>query len=132
MPIGSGRALTPPSSLLPPPGFSTPFWRGALVHVARAAVRADQFARLCHVEEHARMHVPYRGRGHGAVKRQVLLGDLDGALLLLRSGGHQRFPFLTGLAAAGLGLPVAPLDLLSTALDLLSATGASQSRWRSS
>src|SRR5450759_3412422 len=153
--IGRG-AVTPPSSLLLPPQFSVPFRRRTFVHVARAAVRAEQFARLGHVEEHARMHVPHRGRGRGAVQRQVLLRDLDGALLLLCRGGHQRFPFLAGLAVAGLGLPVtalvlpaaaladldlptadldlptADLDLPTAVLDLPTATGASQSLWRSS
>src|SRR5450759_3146039 len=132
--IGRG-AVTPPSSLLLPPQFSVPFRRRTFVHVARAAVRAEQFARLGHVEEHARMHVPHRGRGRGAVQRQVLLRDLDGALLLLCSGGHQRFPFLAGLPEAGLGLPVAALILPAAALavlDLPAATGASQSLWRSS
>src|SRR5450756_534007 len=139
--IGRG-AVTPPSSLLPPPQFSVPFRRRTFVHVARAAVRAEQFARLGHVEEHARMHVPHRGRGGGAVQRQVLLRDLDGALLLLCSGGHQRFPSLAGLPEAGLGLPVAALilpaaalavlDLPAADLDLPTATGASQSLWRSS
>src|SRR5450759_4815033 len=139
--IGRG-AVTPPSSLLLPPQFSVPFRRRTFVHVARAAVRAEQFARLGHVEEHARMHVPHRGRGRGAVQRQVLLRDLDGALLLLCSGGHQRFPFLAGLPEAGLGLPVAALilpaaalavlDLPAADLDLPAATGASQSLWRSS
>src|SRR5450759_3141201 len=139
--IGRG-AVTPPSSLLLPPQFSVPFRRRTFVHVARAAVRAEQFARLGHVEEHARMHVPHRGRGRGAVQRQVLLRDLDGALLLLCSGGHQRFPFPAGLPEAGLGLPVtalilpaaalAVLDLPAADLDLPAATGASQSLWRSS
>src|ERR1039458_6486706 len=130
----TGRgAVTPASSLLPPPRFSVPFWRRTFVHVARAAVRAEQFARLCHVEEHARMHVPYRGRGRGAVQRQVLLRDFDGALLLLCSGGHQRFPFLAGLSVAALVLPAADLavlDLPAADLDLPRATGASQSVWR--
>src|SRR5450759_2057813 len=132
--IGRG-AVTPPSSLLLPPQFSVPFRRRPFVHVARAAVRAEQFARLGHVEEHARMHVPHRGRGRGAVQRQVLLRDLDGALLLLCSGGHQRFPFLAGLPEAGLGLPVAALILPAAALAVLdspAATGESQSLWRSS
>src|ERR1019366_899785 len=123
----TGRgAVTPASSLLPPPRFSVPFWRRTFVHVARAAVRAEQFARLCHVEEHARMHVPHRGRGRGAVQRQGLLCDLDGALLLLCSGGHQRFPFLADLPATGLVLPAADLVLPAADLDLPAATGASQ------
>src|SRR2546421_12586483 len=51
----------------------------ALVDEPGAAVRAERFAFLHHVEEHARMARPQRRVGQRAVQRQILFADFDRA-----------------------------------------------------
>src|SRR5262245_21887792 len=73
-----------------------PVGRGALVDELRAAVRAERFAVLRHVEKDARMPRPQRRGRRRAVQRQILLGHLDEARFVRALHAAHCLPFFIG------------------------------------